>query len=341
MAVPGGARGGLRRKLVPGCFAGLPCGCFSAVLVCAASRPPAAGPPPHLQVVDCTWPVAEGAAGLVEALQRVAEEAAQAIDDGFDFVVLSDRNAGGWLGGLGVERARGGRRWRGSPRGARTCALHAAAPAVPASPHPCAVPRHASCPRGCAGHDRVAMSSLMAVGHVHHHLVTLQKRSRVGLVLETAEAREVGRRLRRRRRRLLRAAPPAAAAAAEWFGSGAACRLAPRRQADLPSRLGLNAGTPPPCSLPSRSLQVHHFCLLLGYGVDAICPYLAFDTLSALQEDGHIPPNMTQEKMRDNYIKVCVGGGGRWGLGAPSVCACERGGGGRRAEAHQPSCQSI
>jgi hypothetical protein len=32
----------------------------------------------------------------------------------------------------------------------------------------------------------------MAVGHVHHHLVTLQKRSRVGLLLETAEAREVG-----------------------------------------------------------------------------------------------------------------------------------------------------
>lgn len=32
----------------------------------------------------------------------------------------------------------------------------------------------------------------MAVGHVHHHLVNLQKRSRVGLMLETAEAREVG-----------------------------------------------------------------------------------------------------------------------------------------------------
>jgi hypothetical protein len=44
----------------------------------------------------------------------------------------------------------------------------------------------------CAGPGRVAMSSLMAVGHVHHTLVTLQKRSRVGLVVETAEAREVG-----------------------------------------------------------------------------------------------------------------------------------------------------
>lgn len=37
------------------------------------------------------------------------------------------------------------------------------------------------------------MSSLMAVGHVHHTLVNLQKRSRAGLLLETAEAREVSR----------------------------------------------------------------------------------------------------------------------------------------------------
>ena len=50
------------------------------------------------------------------------------------------------------------------------------------SPNPCP-----------AGKERVAISSLMAVGHVHHHLVTLQKRSRVGLLVETAEAREVRR----------------------------------------------------------------------------------------------------------------------------------------------------
>ncbi|KAL4855140.1 Glutamate synthase [NADH] [Chlorella vulgaris] len=138
------------------------------------------------RVVDCTWPVAEGPGGLVEALTRVAEEAAQAIDDGYDFVVLSDRNAGS---------------------------------------------------------DRVAMSTLMAAGHVHHHLVTLQKRSRVGLIVETAEAREV-----------------------------------------------------------------HHFCLLLGYGVDAVCPYLAFEALSALQEDGHIPADLGLQAMRDNYIKAVTDG---------------------------------
>ena len=46
------------------------------------------------QVIDITWPVAEGPAGLSEALARVAEEAGQAIDDGYDYIVLSDRRAG-------------------------------------------------------------------------------------------------------------------------------------------------------------------------------------------------------------------------------------------------------
>ncbi|KAI7845826.1 hypothetical protein COHA_000736 [Chlorella ohadii] len=138
------------------------------------------------KVIDITWPVAEGPAGLSEALARVAEEAGQAIDDGYDYIVLSDRRA---------------------------------------------------------GRDRVAMSSLMAVGHVHHTLVNLQKRSRAGLLLETAEAREV-----------------------------------------------------------------HHIGLLLGYGVDAICPYLAFETLAALQEDGHIPGDLSLEKLADNYIKAVTDG---------------------------------
>jgi len=62
--------------------------------------------------------------------------------------------------------------------------------------------------------DRVALSSLLAVGTVHHHLVANQSRTRVGLILESGEAREV-----------------------------------------------------------------HHHCLLVGYGVDAINPYLAFEAL--------------------------------------------------------------
>lgn len=106
--------------------------------------------------------------------------------------------------------------------------------------HTCTLKTHRPCaPPPPAGRERVAVSSLMAAGHVHHHLVTLQKRSRVGLLLESAEAREV-----------------------------------------------------------------HHFCLLLGYGVDAVCPYLAFDTLGALREDGHIPADLADDALADNYIKV-------------------------------------
>ena len=42
-----------------------------------------------------------------------------------------------------------------------------------------------------AGADRVAVSALLAVGRVHQALVTAQLRARIGLLVETAEAREV------------------------------------------------------------------------------------------------------------------------------------------------------
>ena len=35
------------------------------------------------------------------------------------------------------------------------------------------------------------VSALLAVGAVHHHLVKQAKRTRIGIVLETGEAREV------------------------------------------------------------------------------------------------------------------------------------------------------
>eukprot|EP00887_Chlorella_sp_A99_P003952 scaffold11.g3952.t1 len=134
------------------------------------------------RVVDATWPVAEGPGGLIAALERICEETAEAIDDGFDFVILSDR---------------------------------------------------------AADKDRAAISSLMAVGAVHHHLVNYQMRSRVGLLLETAEAREV-----------------------------------------------------------------HQFCLLFGYGADAVCPYLAMETVVALQEEGLVPPGLTRNEVLAKYIKA-------------------------------------
>ena len=74
---------------------------------------------------------------------------------------------------------------------------------------------------------------------MHHHLVRTQMRSRVGLLLESAEAREV-----------------------------------------------------------------HHFCTLIGYGADAVCPYLAFETLHALREDGKLKADESDDMLATKYIKV-------------------------------------
>ena len=90
-----------------------------------------------------------------------------------------------------------------------------------------------------AGPERVAVSSLLACGRVHHALVQQQKRTQAALIVESAEA-----------------------------------------------------------------ALVHHFCLLVGYGADAMCPYLAFETLSALQEDGRLAANLTKEELRAKYIQV-------------------------------------
>lgn len=35
--------------------------------------------------------------------------------------------------------------------------------------------------------------------------------------------------------------------------------------------------------------EVHHFCTLIGFGADAICPYLAIETIKRLNIDGKIP----------------------------------------------------
>src|SRR3954463_14564711 len=71
------------------------------------------------------------------------------------------------------------------------------------------------------GRDRVPLSSLLATGAVHHHLVRKAKRASIGIIVESGEAREV-----------------------------------------------------------------HHHCLLVGYGADAINPYLAFESLWHSRREG-------------------------------------------------------
>ncbi|MCB1616798.1 MAG: glutamate synthase large subunit [Pseudomonadales bacterium] len=116
------------------------------------------------QIIDITYEKTEGVDGLSANLERVCNEASDAIASGHSLIILSDRNIGS---------------------------------------------------------DRVAMSTLLAAGAVHHHLVRRSERTKIGIVVETGEAREV-----------------------------------------------------------------HHHCMLIGFGVDAINPYLAFEALFQARQDG-------------------------------------------------------
>jgi len=48
--------------------------------------------------------------------------------------------------------------------------------------------------------------------------------------------------------------------------------------------------------------EVQHFCLLAGYGAEAINPYLAFDTLSAIRHT--LPEELTETEVQKRYIKA-------------------------------------
>ncbi|OUT21729.1 hypothetical protein CAS74_002698 [Pichia kudriavzevii] len=129
--------------------------------------------------IDITFDKSEGLTGYTEALDRICEEATQAILDDSQVIILSDRNL---------------------------------------------------------SESRVAVSALIAAGAVHHHLVRQKQRSKVAIIVETAEAREV-----------------------------------------------------------------HHFCCLVGYGVDGINPYLAMDTLIKLNNDNLLSKSYTNKEIIHNY----------------------------------------
>ncbi|KAG5886085.1 hypothetical protein JTB14_031686 [Gonioctena quinquepunctata] len=90
-----------------------------------------------------------------------------------------------------------------------------------------------------AGKDRVPVSSLLALGATHHHLIESRSRMKVALVVETAEAREV-----------------------------------------------------------------HHICVMLGYGADAICSYLALELASSLRDQGVLDTSLTDEAIFQNYSQA-------------------------------------
>jgi glutamate synthase (ferredoxin) len=90
--------------------------------------------------------------------------------------------------------------------------------------------------------EHAPIPALLAVSGLHHHLIRAGTRTRVGLVIETGEPREV-----------------------------------------------------------------HHFSLLIGYGVGAINPYLAFETLDDMIRQGLLK-NIKHKDACKNYVKAAVKG---------------------------------
>ena len=58
----------------------------------------------------------------------------------------------------------------------------------------------------------------------------------------------------------------------------------------------------------AEAREVHHMCVLLGYGVDAICPYLAMECILKMNREGLIRKKLSDEKIIQNYKYSCDGG---------------------------------
>ncbi|MEM7288797.1 MAG: glutamate synthase large subunit, partial [Pseudomonadota bacterium] len=132
--------------------------------------------------LDITYSINRGAAGMAAALDSLRQRAETAVRNGYNIIVLSDRQIGA---------------------------------------------------------QRIAIPALLATAAVHHHLIRKGLRTSVGLVVESGEPREV-----------------------------------------------------------------HHFCVLAGYGAEAINPYLAFETLADMHAKGEFPDEVDTTEIVERYIKA-------------------------------------
>jgi glutamate synthase (NADPH/NADH) large chain len=130
------------------------------------------------KVLDITYPAEQGADGCGAAVQALCAAADQAVADGYNVLILSDR-------------------------------------AVSAK--------------------RVAIPALAATAKVHHHLVVEGLRTSTGLVVDTGSVREV-----------------------------------------------------------------HHFALLAGYGAEAVCPWLVYETIESMK----LPANVDAKEAKKRFIKA-------------------------------------
>ena len=87
--------------------------------------------------------------------------------------------------------------------------------------------------------SRAPIPALLAVGAVHQHLVHESKRTRIGIILESGEPKEV-----------------------------------------------------------------HHFCMLFGFGVDAVNPYLAYEALRQMGQEKLYSKNFTNDEIEGHYRKA-------------------------------------
>ena len=136
----------------------------------------------NVATIDALFPAKGATPGqnLQQSLDRLVDDAQEAINNGASLLILSDRNAG---------------------------------------------PDHAAIP------------SLLATAALHHGLLNRALRGRAGILVESAEPREV-----------------------------------------------------------------MHFCLLCGFGANAVNPYLAFETLADLQQRNLLNADLDSEQVVDNYI---------------------------------------
>ncbi|KAI0797625.1 hypothetical protein C8Q75DRAFT_739017 [Abortiporus biennis] len=58
----------------------------------------------------------------------------------------------------------------------------------------------------------------------------------------------------------------------------------------------------------AEAREVQHLCVLLGYGADAICPWLIMETIHKIHREGLTKNDMTVEQLIDNYRHSVDGG---------------------------------
>ena len=54
--------------------------------------------------------------------------------------------------------------------------------------------------------------------------------------------------------------------------------------------------------------EVHHMCVLVGYGADGICPYLAIECILKMNREGLIRKQVADDQLIENYKHSCDGG---------------------------------